>query len=338
MIVLGIETSCDETGIALLKDGKEVLSSFTKTQMIHSEYGGVVPELASREHLNDIYNILDYVMNEANINYENIDLISVTKGPGLIGALLVGINVAKGLALVFNKPLIGVNHMEGHIFAAHLYKKDLKPPYIGLIVSGGHTLLIDVTKEGEYFIEGSTVDDAAGEAFDKTAKLLGLGYPGGPLIEKYSKKGNENAIKFPIAKMEGYKFSFSGLKTAVRYYVEKLSKEEKEEQIYDICASLQKAIVTPLVNNAVKLCREKRYDTITLSGGVAANGYLRNRLLKEASKYNINVVVPPIKLCTDNGEMIAAVGYARFMKGEKDDLNMEGNPSLKYPFRRRNEA
>ncbi len=333
MIVLGIETSCDETGIGLLKDGKEIIASITRTQYIHSDYGGVVPELASREHLQFIYDLIEETLKKGNISYNDIDLMSVTKGPGLIGALLVGINVAKGVASSLDIPIIGVNHIEGHIHAAHLYKGGVEFPFIALIVSGGHTLLIDVKNDGDYTICGSTIDDAAGEAFDKTAKLMGLGYPGGPLIEKYASQAEGDIPSFPIAKVDKYNFSYSGMKTAVRYYIEKkgdLSDDDKKR----IAKGVQEAIVSPLVSKSIKLCKEKKYKRLVLSGGVAANGYLRKRLQEECGKNGIELIVPPIKLCTDNGEMIASAGYAAYMRGERDSLDMKGDPSLKHPFKK----
>ena len=280
IITLAIESSCDETAASVLKNGREVLSNIISTQIdIHKKFGGVVPEVASRKHIENIDIVVQQALDEANITMNDITHIAVTYGPGLVGALLVGLSYAKAMAYALDIPLVGVNHIEGHLSANYIAHKDLKPPFITLIVSGGHTHLVEVKDYGEYEILGRTRDDASGEAFDKVARAMGLGYPGGPIIDKLAKEGNKDAIEFPRAYMdEGYDFSFSGIKSAVLNYLnaKKMKKEEIVEA--DVAASFQDAVTDVLANKAIKAAKEKGYNVVTLSGGVASNSGLREKI------------------------------------------------------------
>jgi len=329
MIVLGIETSCDETSVAILSDGK-ILSNVVSSQIdIHKKFGGVVPEIAARHHLSNLPIVFKNAIDMANISLDQIDLISVTYGPGLIGALLVGISFAKGLSLRLGKPLIGVNHIVGHVFANYITYPHLKPPYIVLMVSGGHTEILLVKEDDEIEVLGKTVDDAAGEAFDKVARILGLGYPGGPEIDKLSKNGDENKFNFPRPMMDSksYNFSFSGLKTAVLYTVQKFDKDNVPKE--DIAASFQKAVVEILLKKTFKAAKDLNVNTIVLAGGVAANSYLRKKAQKLSEKQNIKVLIPPLEFCTDNAAMIAMAGYKLYKKGISSDSTLEAVPNLK---------
>ena len=281
IITLAVESSCDETSVAVLKNGREVISNIINTQVdLHKKFGGVVPEVASRKHIENIDVVLQEALDKANIALNDIDHIAVTYGPGLVGALLVGLSHAKALAFTLNKPLVGVNHIEGHVSANYIEHKDLKPPFITLIVSGGHTHLVEVKDYGEYEILGRTRDDASGEAFDKIARAMGLGYPGGPIVDRLAKEGNKNAIDFPRAYLdEGYDFSFSGLKSAVLNYLNAKKMKNEEIVVEDVCASFQEAVVEVLSQKAIKAAKEKGYNTITLAGGVACNSALRDNLL-----------------------------------------------------------
>lgn len=329
MIVLGIETSCDETSVAILSDGK-ILSNVVSSQIdIHKKFGGVVPEIAARHHLSNLPIVFKNAIDMANISIDQIDLISVTYGPGLIGALLVGISFAKGLSLRLGKPLIGVNHIVGHVFANYITYPHLKPPYIVLMVSGGHTEILLVKQDDEIEVLGKTVDDAAGEAFDKVARILGLGYPGGPEIDKLSKNGDENKFNFPRPMMDSknYNFSFSGLKTAVLYTVQKFDKYNIPKE--DIAASFQKAVVDILLKKTFKAAKDSNVNTIVLAGGVAANSYLRKKAQELSEKQNIKVLIPPLEFCTDNAAMIAMAGYKLYKKGISSDSTLEAVPNLK---------
>ncbi|MBZ4650118.1 UGMP family protein [Thermosipho africanus Ob7] len=329
MIVLGIETSCDETSVAILSDGK-ILSNVVSSQIdIHKKFGGVVPEIAARHHLSNLPIVFKNAIDMANISIDQIDLISVTYGPGLIGALLVGISFAKGLSLRLGKPLIGVNHIVGHVFANYITYPHLKPPYIVLMVSGGHTEILLVKQDDEIEVLGKTVDDAAGEAFDKVARILGLGYPGGPEIDKLSKNGDENKFNFPRPMMDSknYNFSFSGLKTAVLYTVQKFDKYNIPKE--DIAASFQKAVVEILLKKTFKAAKDSNVNTIVLAGGVAANSYLRKKAQELSEKQNIKVLIPPLEFCTDNAAMIAMAGYKLYKKGISSDSTLEAVPNLK---------
>jgi len=316
VIILGIESSCDETSIAIVKNGREVLSNIISSQIeIHTRFGGVVPEVASRNHIEAINNVLTSALKEANLTLNDIDAIAVTYGAGLIGALMVGVSFAKALAYSLNKPLIAVNHIKGHMCANYIEHKDLTPPFIGLIVSGGHTAIVEVKDFVSEKLIGSTLDDAIGEAYDKIARVIGLGYPGGPKVDKQAKEGKNN-IKFTKdALKNSFNCSFSGLKTAVINYVNSLNQKGKEIPVNDICASFQAQAVDGLVDKALLACKKYDYKKICVAGGVSANSYLREELTKKGEKLGIKVYVPPLRLCTDNGAMIASQGYFNLMNG-----------------------
>ena len=331
IITLAIESSCDETACAILKNGREVLSNIISTQIeLHKKFGGVVPEVASRKHIENIPMVVQEALEEANITFDDIDHIAVTYGPGLLEQLLVGLSYAKALAYTLDIPLVGVNHIEGHVSANYIEDKNLKPPFITLIVSGGHTHLVEVKDYGKYEIFGKTRDDASGEAFDKIARAMGLGYPGGPIIDRLAKQGNKNAINFPRACMdEGYDFSFSGLKSAVLNYLNAKKMKNEEIVVEDVAASFQEAVVEVLSTKAIKAAKEKGYDTIALAGGVAANSALREKLTTMCSKENISVKYPSLILCTDNAAMIGCAGYYNFINGKIHDMSLNAVPNLK---------
>lgn len=332
VIILSIESSCDETSAAVVVNGREVLSNIIASQIdIHTKFGGVVPEVASRKHVEVISAVVEEALREAGITLKDIDAVGVTYGPGLVGALLVGLQYAKGLAYAIGKPLIGVNHIEGHISANFIEYKELKPPFVCLVVSGGHTFLVHMKDFGEFEVMGETRDDAAGEAFDKVARSIGLGYPGGPKIDKFAREGNAEAIKFPRANFheESLDFSFSGLKSAVLNYLNQMEMKNEEVNRADVAASFQKAVVDFLVDNAMKACKIKNVDKITVAGGVAANSCLRQCLTEEGSKRGIKVLFPSMILCTDNAAMIGSAAYFEFMKGRTAPLTLNAVPNLK---------
>ncbi len=329
MIILGIETSCDDTGAAVY-DGKNLLSSVISTQGVHRQFGGVVPELASRQHIRHILPMISEALAEAGIGKKNLQGIAVTYGPGLAGSLLVGLSVAKGMAMALKIPMAGINHLEGHIWANALQHPGLQPPFIVLIVSGGHTQIVRVHGWGNYAVMGRTRDDAAGEAFDKVAKLLGLGYPGGPAIEKKASQGNPVSIRFPRAYLGNASddFSFSGIKTAVLHYVQSLGPGEKEARIPDICASFQEAVVEVLAEKTVAAARKARTPHICLAGGVAVNGRLQNRMKERCSEESCTLHWPDAALCTDNAGMIAMAGHYYLSRHTASPMTLAPAPSL----------
>ncbi|MBQ5695697.1 MAG: tRNA (adenosine(37)-N6)-threonylcarbamoyltransferase complex transferase subunit TsaD [Clostridium sp.] len=330
--ILAIESSCDETSAAVVVNGREVLSNIIASQIdTHKKYGGVVPEVASRMHIEAISGVVQEALDEANITLDKIDAIGVTYGPGLVGALLVGLQFAKGLALSIKKPLVGVNHIEGHICANYIQHKELKPPFVSLVVSGGHTFIVHVKNYGDYEVIGQTRDDAAGEAYDKVARALGLGYPGGPKIDKLAKEGNPKAIVFPKANFheETLDFSFSGVKSAVLNYLNKCKMQNIEVNKADVAASFQYAVINVLKENVLLTCKKRNIKTIAIAGGVASNSSLREILINEASKRGIEVLFPAPILCTDNAAMIGSAAYFKFINGEISDLNLNAKPNLK---------
>ena len=331
MLTLAIETSCDETSCAVVKNGREVLSNIISSQIeIHRKFGGVVPEIASRKHIESINPIIQEALDAANVGFKDIDLIGVTHGPGLVGALLIGISTAKAIAYGLNKPLIGVNHIEGHVCANYIEFKELEPPFTCLIVSGGHTYLVQVNGYTDYELIGRTRDDAAGEAFDKVARALGLPYPGGPLIDKLSMTGNKNAIEFPRVMLEtnSYDFSFSGLKTAVLNYINQTNQRNEEIIVEDVAASFQQAVLDVLVDKSFRLARERKSNKIVIAGGVAANQGLRDMMGERGKKEGIEIFYPSRTLCTDNAAMIGAAAYFNYIEGKSSDLDLNVAPNL----------
>jgi len=330
--ILAIESSCDETSAAVVRNGREVLSNIIASQIdIHTKFGGVVPEVASRKHIEVISNVVQEALDEANMTLEDIDAVAVTYGPGLVGALLVGVQYAKSLAYSIDKPLIAVNHIEGHISANFIEHKDLQPPFICLVVSGGHTFIVHMKDYGEFEVIGQTRDDAAGEAYDKIARAIGLGYPGGPKIDKLAKEGNAEAIKFPRANFhdDSLDFSFSGVKSAVLNYLNKAEMTKQEINKADVAASFQKAVVDVLVDNVMKTCQKKKVDKVAIAGGVASNSALREHMIKEGEKKGIKVLFPSPILCTDNAAMIGSAAYFEFLQGRTAPLNLNAVPNLK---------
>jgi N6-L-threonylcarbamoyladenine synthase len=337
MIVLGLDTSCDETAAAVLSDGRTILSNVVASQLIHTEFGGVVPEYASRAHIKTIQPVVKQALSEAGISYDGLEGIAVTSRPGLVGCLLVGVSFAKALAYSLDIPVVGVDHIEGHVFAVRLAEPGVPLPTICLVVSGGHTELILVEDWGRYRTLGRTRDDAAGEAFDKVGKLLGLSYPAGPVIEKLANGGNTQAISFPRAMMErgNLDFSFSGVKTAVRYRIDEMEEVPEGEQLADFLASFQEAVVDALVTKTMWAAEALDVPSVCLGGGVAANGPLRERFEEEAARLGLFSVVPPRKLCTDNGAVIAAVGDSLLSAGIADDTSLTVSASREAARARR---
>ena len=332
VLILAIESSCDETAAAVVKNGREVLSNVINTQIaIHTEYGGVVPEIASRKHIENINPVIKKALTDAGVTLDDIDAIGVTYGPGLVGALLVGVAEAKAIAFAKNKPLVGVHHIEGHISANYVENKELEPPFVALVVSGGHTHLVKVNDYGEYEIIGRTRDDAAGEALDKVGRAIGLGYQGGPKIDKLAKEGNPEAIEFPRAHVDDapYDFSFSGIKSAVLNYINSANMQGKEINRADVAASFQKAVVDALVSRAVKLAKECGMDKLAIAGGVASNSALRAAVQEECAKNNIRFYSPSPVLCTDNAAMIGAAAYYEYIKGVRHGYDLNAVPNLK---------
>jgi N6-L-threonylcarbamoyladenine synthase len=326
--ILGVETSCDETSAAVVRDGREILSNVVSSQIaLHRPYGGVVPELASRNHLQLIDSVILEALREASVSIGEIDAVAATYGPGLASSLLVGLNAAKGIAFATGKPFIGVNHIEAHLYSPVLANGAADVfPMVSLIVSGGHTILAYATAIGEHKILGQTVDDAAGEAFDKVAKLLGLGYPGGPEIEKRAEQGNPAGIEFPRSMLHDatYNFSFSGLKTAVLYYLRK----NPQHRVDDICASFQEAVVDVLVGKTIRAAMEFNVKTVSAAGGVSINRRFREKLETECTRRNLRLLLAPSKLCTDNAAMIAALAYHKLQRGQPSPYALDVAPSI----------
>ncbi len=328
--ILAIETSCDETSAAVVVNGREVLSNIISSQIpIHQKFGGVVPEIASRHHVKQILPVIDMALEQAKIKLEQIDAIAVTYGPGLVGALLVGIAAAKGLAYSLNKPLIGVNHLQAHIFANFIEYKELEPPFISLVVSGGHTLLITVDDYNNFELLGKTLDDAAGEAFDKIARVMNLPYPGGPQIEKLALGGNKKAIDFPRAmKADKHNFSFSGLKSSAINYLHNTKQANMQLNDKDIAASFQAAVIDVLCDRAVTALKETGLKKLVLAGGVSANNQLRLEMQDHLVKMDAKLYYPPTLLCTDNAAMIGCRAYYMFKEDKFSALNLNAVPSL----------
>jgi N6-L-threonylcarbamoyladenine synthase len=329
---LAIETSCDETSVAVLENGRRVLSNVIYTQIpIHQAFGGVVPEVASRMHVEKINGVIRQALDEAGVTLEECDHLAVTYGPGLVGALLVGLTSAKAISYALNKPLVGVNHIEGHIYANFIAHPELKPPFLCLVVSGGHTHLVEMKDYGAYRILGQTRDDAAGEAFDKVARSIGLGYPGGPKVDRLSEEGNPEAIDFPRIFLEpgSYDFSFSGLKSSVLNYLHRHRQKGEAVNEADVAASFQAAVIEVLVEKAFRAANELGYKTIAMAGGVSANRHLRRAFQSRAEADGLDFYFPPIELCTDNAAMIGCAGYYQFLAGKRDELDLNAIPSLK---------
>ena len=332
IITLGIESSCDETSVAIVKNGREVLSNVINTQIaIHTQFGGVVPEIASRQHVENISNVAKEALKEANMTFDDIDIIACTYGPGLVGALLVGVSYAKGLSYALNKPLVGTNHIEGHIAANYITNLNLKPPFLCLVVSGGHTHLVHIKDYKKFEILGKTRDDAIGEAFDKVARAIGLGYPGGPKIDKLAKEGNPQAIDFPRAKVDGsaFDFSFSGVKSAVLNYLNGCEMKQIEVNRADVAASFQQAVVDVLVERGIRAAKQLGENRIAVAGGVASNSALRAAMTERCQQEGIELCYPSPIFCTDNAAMIAVQGYYEYMAGTRSGLDLNAVPNLK---------
>lgn len=330
--ILAIESSCDETAAAVVKNGREVLSNIISSQIaLHTLYGGVVPEIASRKHIEKINQVIEEALKEAGLELKDITAIAVTYGPGLVGALLVGVSAAKAISFATGIPLIGVHHIEGHISANYIENEELEPPYVCLVVSGGHSHLVVVKDYGEYEIIGRTRDDAAGEAFDKVARAIGLGYPGGPKIDKLSKEGNPEAIRFPRAKVDDneYDFSFSGLKSAVLNYLNGCQMKGEPICEADVAASFQKAVIDVLVEHGIHAVKKYGYNKFAIAGGVASNSSLRQAFETECAKRNIEFYHPSPVFCTDNAAMIGVAGYYEYIKGVRSGLELNAVPNLR---------
>lgn len=330
-LTMAIESSCDETSVAVLADGREILSNVISSQIdVHTVFGGVVPEIASRHHLSNINAVTEQALAEAGVTLDDIDLIGVTRGPGLIGALLIGVATAKAYALAKNKPLVGVHHIQGHISANYLQYPDLEPPFMALVISGGHTNIVEVTDYCKCTVLGRTRDDAAGEAFDKVARVLGLGYPGGPKIDRIAKEGNPHAVEFKRVYLEkgSLDFSFSGIKTGVLNYVNSEKQAGREINAADVAASFQEAVLDVTVAKAVGAAVDMKKDKLVLAGGVAANSRLREKLRAECGKHGIRLYCPEPVLCTDNAAMIGCAAYYMYKNGISDDLSMDAAASI----------
>lgn len=331
-LILAIETSCDETAAAVVKNGREVLSNIIYSQIaLHTVFGGVVPEIASRKHIEKINPVIEAALSEAGVTLQDIDAVAVTYGPGLVGALLVGVAEAKAIAWAAGKPLVGVHHIEGHISANYIEHKDLEPPFLCLVASGGHSHLVLVEDYGQYQIIGRTRDDAAGEAFDKVARAIGLGYPGGPKVDRLAKEGDPKAVPFPRAKIEGAPddFSFSGLKSAVLNYLNQCKMKEVPVNTADVAASFQQAVIDVLTDHTISAARRMGIRKIAIAGGVAANSSLRTQMQELARKNNMTFYHPSPVYCTDNAAMIGVAGYYEYIKGVRDSWDLNAVPNLK---------
>lgn len=328
MNVLGIETSCDDTSAAVYSTDRGLMSSVVSSQLEHADFGGVVPEIASRQHLALIIPVIDKALSDAMMTLDDIDGLAVTSGPGLVGSLLVGVSACKGIAIARDIPMIGVHHIEGHIQSNFLEEPFPPYPSIVLVVSGGHTELVLMDKPLSYTMLGATRDDAAGEAFDKIAKLLGLGYPGGPSIQRAAEGGDDSFVDFPVSNVPDYEFSFSGLKTAVLVYTRDRGEEFTRLNLHHILASFQKAVVEALVGKTIRALKDQRIETLLLAGGVAANRLLRERLEQEGSRHSFRVYAPPVDFCTDNAAMIARAGHERLMLGMSSSLDLSPEPRI----------
>lgn len=331
VVILAIETSCDETAASIVKNGREVLSCIISSQIpVHKVFGGVVPEVASRKHIENIDGVIDLALEEANLKLEDMSAIAVTGGPGLIGALLVGLQYAKGLSFALNKPLIYVNHIEGHISANFIEHEKLKPPFVSLVVSGGHTFIVKVLDYDKYEVMARTRDDAVGEAYDKVARALGLAYPGGPEIDKLAKLGNEDAIVFPRPNFheDTYDFSFSGIKSAVLNYLNSMEQKNEEVNKADVAASFQKAVISNLLDNLLNIIKKEGIKSLTVAGGVASNSYLRKKLEDLARENKIELLMPRALYCTDNAVMIAARAYHKYLASDFAPLSINAEANL----------
>lgn len=325
ILTLGIESSCDETSVAVVKNGREVLSNVINSQIkIHEQYGGVVPEIASRNHVEAISEVTKQALKDANIKFDDIDHIACTYGPGLVGALLVGVSYAKALSYTLNIPLVGTNHIQGHIAANYITHKDLQPPFLCMIISGGHTHLVHIKSYEEFEILGKTRDDAIGEAFDKVARVVGLGYPGGPKIDKLAKQGHAN-IQLPKTHFDNLDFSFSGIKTAII----NLHHKNPDVNKADLCASFEENVTQVLIDNVLKASEQLGIKTIALAGGVSANTYIRKKFIELEETHGMKIYYPEPILCTDNAAMIASAGYYNFINGKRSDLYLNAIPNLK---------
>lgn len=332
VLILAIESSCDETAAAVVKNGRDVLSNVIYSQIdLHTLYGGVVPEIASRKHIEKINQVIEKALSDADVTLNDIDAIAVTYGPGLVGALLVGVSAAKAISFATGIPLVGVHHIEGHISANYIEHKELEPEFMSLVVSGGHTHLVKVCDYGKYEILGKTRDDAAGEAFDKVARAIGLGYPGGPKIDKVAKSGNSEAIVFPKAKVDGsiYDFSFSGLKSAVLNYLNQAEMRGEKIVTEDVAASFQKAVVDVLVEHSMAAVKENGFKKFAIAGGVASNSALREAMKEACKNNNIDFYYPSPIYCTDNAAMIGVAGYYEYINGVRSDFHLNAVPNLR---------
>ncbi len=331
LVTMAIESSCDETSVAILLDGREVLSNIIASQIkVHQVFGGVVPEIASRHHLDNVNRVADEALREAGVTMDDVDLIGVTYGPGLVGALLIGLATAKAYSMATGKPLVGVHHIQGHICANYIEHKELEPPFMALVISGGHTNIVEVTDYNECHVLGQTRDDAAGEAYDKVARVLGLGYPGGPKIDKIAKEGNPDAIEFKRVYLEkdSLDFSFSGIKTGVLNYVNSEKQAGREINVADVAASFQQAALEVIVKKTVGAAVQMKKDKIVMAGGVASNSRLRSMMEDACAKEGIKLYYPSPILCTDNAAMIGCAAYYKYKAGHVDDLTLDAIPHL----------